>query len=70
MTSTLYGTAVAAKKKEHRDRFDLRIEPSLLARTDAQAERFGTNISAYIRQAITEKLERDEATVPPKPKKS
>ena len=55
-------------KKEpdhHRDRIDLRVEPEFVRRLVAQAGRFtGGNISAYIRIALVERLERDEATDP------
>mgnify|MGYP002365916855 FL=1 len=57
------GTAVA-KKKENRDRIDLRVDPALRERLEAQAERFGQPLSAYIRQSMVEKLERDEASDP------
>ncbi len=49
---------------KQRDRIDLRIDPKIRARIDRQAERFGLDLSDYIRQAIVEKLERDEATDP------
>lgn len=52
------------KKSDKRDRIDLRCEPELRERIEQQAERFGGGISAYIRQAIIERLERDEATDP------
>jgi predicted HicB family RNase H-like nuclease len=51
-------------KKETRDRIDLRIEPDLRDRLERQAERFSVAISAYIRTALVEKLERDEETDP------
>lgn len=63
------GAVAVAKKPEYRDRFDLRIAPELLARIAAQAERFGQGNSAYVRLAIIEKLERDEATDLRPPKK-
>lgn len=47
-------------KKPARDRFDLRIDPALLARVQIQAERLGMNPSVYIRAAITRTVERDE----------
>jgi len=55
-----------AKKQPNdiRDRLDLRIDPDLNARLASQAERFGVSVSAYVRQAAAERLERDEATDP------
>jgi len=50
---------------ETRDRIDLRATPEWIERVAAQADRFGMNLSAYIRAAVTEKLERDEATERP-----
>ena len=51
-----------ANTNEPRDRIDLRVTPALRKRLEAAAERFGLKISAYIRLAVTERLERDEAT--------
>jgi hypothetical protein len=51
-----------ANKNEARIRIDLRVAPALRKRLEAAAERFGLKISAYIRLAVTERLERDEAT--------
>ncbi len=53
---------VAKKRAEHRDRLDLRVEAAWVLRIQAQADRFGLSVSAYVRQGATEKLERDEAT--------
>jgi hypothetical protein len=47
-----------------RDRIDLRVDPEIRERLNRQAERFGMRLSPYIRQAVIEKLERDEATDP------
>lgn len=49
---------------QQRDRIDLRVDPDIRARIDKQSQRFNQAISAYIRQAIIERLERDEATDP------
>lgn len=46
---------------EPRDRIDLRAEPEWIARIKAQASRLGMGASAYIRMAVTLKLEADEA---------
>ena len=51
-------------KGEPRDRIDLRAEPEFVARMQAQADRLGLSLSAYIRLSVTERLERDEATSP------
>lgn len=65
--------AVARKKQEARpplttpparDRIDLRAEPDFVARLNRQAERLGLSLSAYLRLAATERLERDEASDP------
>lgn len=47
-----------------RDRIDLRADPVWVARIEKQAERLGLNLSSYIRQAVTLKLEADEASDP------
>ncbi len=49
-------------KNPPRDRIDLRAEPEWIARVAAAAERFGLSVSAYIRLAVSERLERDEAS--------
>lgn len=55
-------------KGPSRDRVDLRAEPEWIARVAAAAERFGLSLSAYIRLAVSERLERDEAGQPRKGK--
>lgn len=47
-----------------RDRIDLRADPDWVARIERQAERHGISVSAYIRLAVTGRLESDEATDP------
>jgi hypothetical protein len=59
MPTDLLSPPVAEKKSE---RFEMKIEPTLLARLRRQAERFSVADAAYVRLAIIEKLERDEAT--------
>lgn len=54
------GIAVARQNSEPRDRIDLRADPEWVARLRHQAARFGLNISAYIREAVTQRIERDE----------
>ena len=44
--------------------YDLRGKPEWQARVMRQAERLGMDVSDYIRQATTLKLEQDEATEP------
>jgi hypothetical protein len=51
-----------------RDRLEVRAEPEWIARVFRAAERFGLSLSAYIKLAVTERLERDEATAPAKKK--
>lgn len=54
---------------EPRGRIDLRADPEFVARVEAQAKRFGgIGLSAYIRAAVAERLERDEASDPSKAK--
>ena len=53
-----------SKPEPSRDRVDLRIDPKIRERIERQCDRFGLDLSAYIRLAIVEKLERDEATDP------
>lgn len=56
------------KRREEpvRDRMDLRANPEFIARVTRQAKRLGMSASSYVRMAVTERLERDEATEPPK----
>ena len=53
-----------AREVAARDRIDLRADPMWVARVERQAERFGTNVSAYIREAVTRRLEADESSDP------
>jgi hypothetical protein len=48
----------------NRDLIQLRAEPAWIDRVNAEAERLGLSISAYVRLAVTERLERDEASHP------
>lgn len=69
-TATLERPHHMAKKplpkpvNETRDRIDLRADPEWISRVQLQADRFGLPLSAYIRQATSERLEKDEATDP------
>lgn len=47
-----------------RDRVDLRAEPAWIGRVQAQADRLGIGLSAYIRMVVTRALEADEANDP------
>jgi hypothetical protein len=58
------------KEKFERRRLELVAEPEWIARLTVQAERLGLSVSAYIRLAVTERLERDESQAPaPRAKK-
>jgi hypothetical protein len=45
-------------------RLELRVDPAWLARVQQQADRHGLSVSAYLREAGTIRLERDEASDP------
>jgi hypothetical protein len=64
MSVTLTGPSVAKKKVKPSGRIELRAELEWIARVERQAERFGVGLSGYIRLAVAERLERDEATDP------
>lgn len=61
---------IVAKTPDPRERLDLRLSPELRERIARQVERFSGGMSGYIRQAIIERLERDEATDPRGPEDS
>lgn len=52
------------KAAQPRDRIDLRADPVLIERVQAQAKRLGISLSGYIRQAVTRRVEQDEAEDP------
>jgi len=56
--------AVTLERRVARERIDLRADSEWVARVQRQADRLGVSLSAYIRQATTERLEQDEATDP------
>jgi len=59
-----YAVEVAGKKKkpsEPNARVELRVDPAWLERIQKQAERRAISVSAYIRQAASMQLQRDEA---------
>lgn len=60
------GVTDLAKKgpQKKQARLDLRVEQDWVDRVEAQASRWGLTIAAYIRLAVSEKLEQDEATQP------
>jgi predicted HicB family RNase H-like nuclease len=68
MTNTILADDPAMPSRQtadnSRDRIDLRAEPTLIARANRQASRLGISLSAYIRQALTLKVEQDEAAEP------
>jgi hypothetical protein len=53
---------IVPRKKQNfeRDRVELRAEPEWIARVAAEANRLGLNLSAYIRLAVNERLDRTE----------
>jgi hypothetical protein len=57
------------RKKENfeRRRLELVAETDWIVRISAQADRLGLSLSSYVRMAVTERLERDEASAPPPP---
>lgn len=58
--STLLADAVRMPA-DKRERIDLRAPAEWIARVEAMADRWQMNVSAYIRQAVTRQLEREEA---------
>jgi len=66
--AALETTRMAKTSEGFRDRIDLRATPEITARIEAARQRFGESVSAYIRRAVIERLERDEANAPPAPK--
>lgn len=46
---------------EGRDRLEFRADPDWIARVIEQAKRLGITKTAYIKLAVSERLERDEA---------
>jgi predicted HicB family RNase H-like nuclease len=69
MIATQERPVARPKKPTPSIRFDIRAEPEWLARVNRQAERLGLSAAAYVRQAVAERLMRDEATdtAPAKP---
>lgn len=67
LTDTIERPDVAKKPdkpEKPRDRIDLRVDADFRARLERQSERFDLGLSAYVRQAVIERLERDEGTDP------
>jgi hypothetical protein len=52
------------KKGKPTGRIELRAELEFIARLERQASRLGIGISAYVRQAVSLRLEQDEASDP------
>jgi hypothetical protein len=48
-----------------RDLIQLRAEPEWIDRVNAEAERLGLSLSAYIRLAVNERMERTAPEPPP-----
>jgi hypothetical protein len=65
-------TTMGRKKQQpERGRLELRASLDWLARLEAAATRYGLSASAYIRMAVTERMEQDERTpAPPRGKRS
>lgn len=58
-------TDVAKKRPNpERDLVQFRADPEWIDRVNAEAERFGLTLSAYIRLAVNERMERTEADRP------
>jgi hypothetical protein len=54
--------SVAPRKKENfdRERIEIRAEGQWIAKVTAEAERLGLSLSAYVRLAVNERLERTQ----------
>jgi hypothetical protein len=52
--------AVAPRKKENfdRERIEIRADAAWIAKVTSEAERLGLSLSAYIRLAVNERMER------------
>ena len=61
------GAVMAGRKKDGQVRVEFVAPPEWVRRLEANAARFGVSVSAYLRLAATERMERDEATAPPPP---
>ncbi len=57
---------VAKQPNKGKERVEFTAPADWVERVQIQAERLGLSVSAYIRLATTEKLERDEASEPNK----
>lgn len=55
---------VATARKRPERRYEMVVAPSLLERAGRQAERVGLSLAAYVRQALAQRVEADEATDP------
>jgi hypothetical protein len=66
MTETVREKKVPRRKTNmNRDRLEIRAEPAWIVRVARAAERFGLSLSAFIRLAVTEKVEEIERNPPP-----
>ncbi len=59
---------MARKPSESRERIDLRAERELIVRINRMRAVWGETISQYIRRAVIERLQKDEAAFPQTPK--
>jgi hypothetical protein len=64
MSVTLTEPVMGRKKGKPTGRVELRAELEWIARLERQASRLGIGISAYVRQAVSLRLEQDEASDP------
>ena len=64
MSVTLTEPVMGRKKGKPTGRIELRAELEFIARLERQASRLGIGISAYVRQAVSLRLEQDEASDP------
>ena len=62
------GAAEVARKRPNPDRdiIQLRADPAWIERVNAEAERLGLSLSAYVRLAVNERMERTAAEKKPR----
>jgi hypothetical protein len=60
-------TDLVGSRRENfdRERIEIRADSEWIARVSAEADRLGLSLSAYIRLAVNERLERTAAPAPP-----
>lgn len=60
--SEIQGAVVARDRRPLSRRIDMRVDDAMYERIEEQAARHGLGVSAYIRLAVTQRLEQDEAS--------